>query len=213
MTEFTISDPEGYDITSLIDTTMNVVICGDLFDSTSTKKGIPSDVIHSNLKSNNLKNIRTILNNTNIKLIFGNRDLNKVKCRYLNELGGNNELVTKFNNGNIDLSTSSYQDLKKILSKEPWKIDSMNEWYTFWAKDVGSKKDWTSKTDYTSQPFFARFTEIFGGDNVKGTMSADNLLYTIHYEIGINSKDEDYNAFIVLAIFKSMLLNEYIKTE
>jgi len=213
MTEFTISDPEGYDITTLIDTTSNIIICGDLFDSTSTKKGIPSDSIHSNLKSNNLKNIRTIINNTNIKLIFGNRDLNKVKCRYLNELGGNNELVTKFNNGNIDLSISTYQDLKKILSKEPWKIDSMNEWYTFWAKDVGSKKDWTSKTDYTSQPFFARFTEIFGGDNVKGTMSADNLLYTIPYEIGINSKDEDYNAFLVLAIFKSMLLNEYIKTE
>ena len=213
MTEFTISDPEGYDITTLLDTsTDEYIICGDLFDSTSTKKGIPSDAIHSNLKSNNLKNIRTILNN-NIKLIFGNRDLNKLKCRYLNELGDSNELVVKFNNGNIDLSINSYQDLKKILSKEPWKIDSMNEWYTFWAKDVGSKKDWTSKTDYTNQPFFARFIEIFGGDNVKGTMSADNLLYTIPYEIGIYSTDEDYNAFIVLAIFKSMLLSEYIKTD
>jgi hypothetical protein len=207
-----ISDPEGYDITTLFDGLKGTfLVNGDLIDSTSIRDIKPIEYLK--LKSNNLKNIHTILTEDKYTLIFGNRDLNKIKCRFLNELQGSDILIQSFNNGSIDLSIKTYEPIKQKLLSEPWKIDSMNHWYTFWSPTVGdkNKKDWTIKSDYSKSPFLTRFNEIFGADNTIGTMSAGNLLYTIPNEIGINDTNEDYLAFIVLAIFKSMLIKDNSK--
>jgi hypothetical protein len=200
-----ISDLEGFDIEMYFHNTYDLFVCGDILDSTlvTAMKGKFLE-----LKSNNLKNILHCACNPNVRLLFGNRDLNKLKCKYLAELNHAGEHTENFNNGNIELSFESYNVLKEKINKEQvWKVSDMNAWYTFWA-DVGKGKNWTVKSNYLEQPFYARFLEVFGADNAEkdgGTMSAQNLLQTIPYEIGIEHDNNDYKAFIVLAIFKSML--------
>jgi hypothetical protein len=217
-----ISDPEGYDITTFATKSDNYLIVGDLLDSTSPMTDFLSEakIDYFNLKSNNLKNIYTILNNKNFVLLFGNRDLNKIKCHFLHKLinSTNKDIIKQFNTGSINLDEKTHQLLLKAVGELPWEIPNMNNWYTFWAKDIGSKgkKNWTETLDYTKYPFLQRFSEIFGADNIMGTMSAYNLLYTIPNEIGkfqitkgnfteIADEKKDYYAFIVLALFNSML--------
>jgi len=200
-----ISDLEGFDIEMYFHNTYDLFVCGDILDSTlvTAMKGKFVE-----LKSYNLKNILHCACNPNVRLLFGNRDLNKLKCKYLAELNHAGEHTENFNNGNIELSFESYNILKEKINKEQvWKVPDMNSWYTFWA-DVGKGKNWTVKPNYLEQPFYDRFLEVFGADNAEkdgGTMSAQNLLQTIPYEIGIEHDNNDYKAFIVLSIFKSML--------
>ena len=216
MKYYAISDPEGFDLLKLSefkpDSLDILYICGDILDSTFVGK-LDDNPYYLDDKSNNLKNIQTVLKNNNIKLLFGNRDLNKIKCKYLCHLKqGNNPLVTDFNNGNINLDINTYNELKLIIATpNPWEVESMKSWYTFWAGGVGNEKTkkWNVDANYSGEPFLTRFNEIFGADNNIGTMSAGNLLYTIPNELGkyYNYKDkEDYLAFIVLAVFKSMLI-------
>lgn len=201
-----ISDLEGFDIEMYFHDTYNLFVCGDIVDSTlvTTLKGTFLEA-----KSNNLKNILHCACNPNVRLLFGNRDLNKLKCKFLAELNHTGDETAQFNNGNINLSVESYQTLKEKINKENvWKVSNMNSWYTFWA-NVGKGKNWTETPKYIEQPFYDRFLEVFGADNaVKdgGTMSAQNLLQTIPFELGIEHENNDYKAFVVLAIFKSMLV-------
>ncbi len=206
-----LSDPEGFEISAPKDNT-KLYICGDITDSTT---GIPSLDINTlqTAKSYNLKNIEICKSNKNIKLFFGNRDINKLKVKYLAKLKSNSNKINDYNTGNIDLSFTTYIELKKDLNKDsPFVVDSMNAWYTFWSDGVGAGKKWNEKADYSSNPFLVRFNEIFGIDNKDGTMSAQNLLYTIPYEVAKNNNkidlnnNTDYYAFIVLAIYRSMLL-------
>jgi hypothetical protein len=201
-----ISDLEGFDIEMYFHDTYNLFVCGDIVDSTLVT-ALKGNFLES--KSNNLKNILHCACNPNVRLLFGNRDLNKLKCKFLAELNETGDATAEFNNGNVNLSIKNYEILKEKINKENvWKVPNMNAWYTFWA-NVGNGKNWTESPKYTEQPFYDRFLEIFGADNaVKdgGTMSAQNLLQTIPYEIGIQHENNDYKAFIVLAIFKSMLV-------
>ena len=201
-----ISDLEGFDIEMYFHDTYNLFVCGDIVDSTLVT-ALKGNYLES--KSNNLKNILHCACNPNVRLLFGNRDLNKLKCKFLAELNETGDATAEFNNGNVNLSITNYEILKEKINKENvWKVPNMNAWYTFWA-NVGKGKNWTESPKYTEQPFYDRFLEIFGADNaVKdgGTMSAQNLLETIPYEIGIQHENKDYKAFIVLAIFKSMLV-------
>ena len=205
-----ISDLEGFDIEMYFHDTYNLFVCGDIVDSTLVTT-LNEDFLEDFLKakSNNLKNILHCACNPNVRLLFGNRDLNKLKCKYLAELNHTGDDTAQFNDGNINLSVESYQNLKEKINKENvWKVPNMNSWYTFWA-DVGKGKNWTETPKYIEQPFYDRFLEVFGADNgIKdgGTMSAQNLLQTIPYELGIEHENKDYKAFVVLAIFKSMLL-------
>lgn len=228
MVYYAISDPEGYDLLTLSDykpsdINNKLIISGDVLDSTFVGNILKyPDAI--NAKSYNLRNIKNVLCNKNIKLVFGNRDLNKIKCKFLCELENpnNDENITNFNNGDIKLDIDIYKLLlEKINNSIPWKIENLNSWYTFWGdklgdlnKDLTKKqpKQWHEKMDYSTDPFFKRFEEIFGADTAIGTMSAGNLLYTIPNELDLyydNKDNQDYLAFIVLAVFKSML----IKTE
>jgi len=204
-----ISDLEGFDIENYFHDTSNLFVCGDILDSTLVG-GTSLTGNYLEAKSNNLKNILHCAANSNVRLLFGNRDLNKLKCKYLAELNNTGDETNKFNNGNVNLSVESYNILKQKINKENvWNVPNMNAWYTFWA-NVGQGKNWTVYPEYKDQPFYDRFLEIFGADNAKdngGTMSAQNLLETIPHEIGIvGNADKDYKAFVVLAIFKSMLL-------
>ena len=230
-----ISDLEGFDIKSSIPedcsytdaqcckdkkcetcSGTDIYICGDLIDSTAISgfKNINEG------KKFNLQNIFNFLKYENIKLIFGNRDLNKIKCKILNKLNGDSEIIKKFNNGDINLEYDTYKKLKIEISTniEPWYADIKN-WYTFWLPlKIGEGKDWLDNKFDDKNIFLKRFYDIFGPDNAKnngGSMNAGNLLNTIPLEIGIlniipsklnENEIMDYKAFIVLAIFKSLLL-------
>ena len=103
-----ISDLEGFDIEMYFHDTYNLFVCGDIVDSTlvTTLKGTFLEA-----KSNNLKNILHCACNPNVRLLFGNRDLNKLKCKFLAELNHTGDETAQFNNGNINLDF----DLPKIL--------------------------------------------------------------------------------------------------
>jgi len=173
-------------------------------------------------KCNNLKTIFEILKKPNLKLTFGNRDLNKIKVGPLTILktidNSQNVLVNNFNKGELPLNLSTYLELNKVVGNLEW-VQKMSNWYPFWGginKDnIGHWRDenepngiYKDKKLVRSYGFFEkRFLKIFGADTKVGTMSADNLLETIPTELGLFIKDNnDFNAFIVLAVFKSMLL-------
>ena len=205
-----ISDPEGYNVDEMYDIPKkphNLYICGDLIDSTFAS---PKFNDYLNKKSFNLRNIHKIISNDNINLILGNRDLNKIKCLQLLKMNGNSEIINNFNNGNISFEINVYDQIKNNVS---WTINDMTKWYPFWNKktvkdDLKVNQLWlnSNKIDYKTTPFFNRFKIIFGKDPSDGTMSAQNLLLTIPNELGITSDNNDYKAFIVLSIFRSMIL-------
>ena len=238
--KYAISDPEGLNLYSLLkpgcDKIAPIVVCGDLLDSTMV---VPNPTLKA-LKSFNLFNIHEVIKpNSNVILTMGNRDINKIKCRYLCELNREafidkettiettqklSRLIIDFNTGNIDLSAANCNELsiaciKNTYNVMPW-THKMKNWYTFWNK--GTSRNFQEFDDnycqetYTGAdgkkpstgPFHKRFIDIFGPDGAKGTMSAQFLLDTIPYELfGDSSKEytNNYKAFIVLAVFKSMM--------
>jgi len=218
-----ISDPEGYDIMNLCNNMQNcdkLYICGDILDSTFMGKDFNDK--YKLTKSYNLSNIRNCIINNKIKLAFGNRDLNKLKCKHLCKLNGNTEHINKYNNGNIDLNVDTYkkilEEIKNLDSSNRWNA-KMKNWYSFWfTTNPNFKKQKENFTDnYPDNTIFKkRFDDIFGPDPVTGTMSAPNLLHCIPIELKITDEinkltsDEeknDFKAFIVLSIFRSMNLN------
>ena len=221
---YIVSDPEGYSIDTLYAKPANehdLYICGDLTDSTFLGT-LPDS--YMNHKTFNLRNIHRVISDDNCYLTFGNRDLNKIKCAFLCELknDSNNDKIKNYNEGNISLSEDAYEDLKKVLTPNPWKENMTNIWFPFWNNGINNNcydtfiaDEYNDNTKY----FITRFNKIFGVDcakdnNKSGTMSADNLLKTISLELGIiNNKDKLYNkdkddfyAFVVLAIYQSMSL-------
>ena len=223
MVIYAISDLEGFHPSELIPNynqiikaqETEVIICGDVFDSTMFSKD------HLNNKSNNLKTIYEIVTQPKLKLTFGNRDLNKMKVGPLTILktidNSSNKLVDDFNNGLLDLNLESYNSfsLNDGLKKLDW-VHKMSNWYPFWgginADNIGY---WKNDNEPSQYGFFEkRFQKIFGPDTSVGTMSAGNLLETIPQELKLHIPgNNDFNAFVVLAVFKSMLLKVTTKTE
>ena len=223
-----ISDPEGFKIPDVSDDE-ELYICGDLIDSVI--KGKKDDFLE--LKSFNLYNIQKCIKKNNVFLAFGNRDLNKLKCRYLCELKTTtttndeaNALIKNFNEGNIELTYDKYNIIKN--ANPEWKEDH-KKWYPYWNtgnqifkitdKDYEKyKKYWTTTSDDQKKNMFThRYDVIFGLDPKVGTMSADNVIDAIAQEInlildGVQEDDkQDYKAFVTLAIFKSMCMNSFQK--
>lgn len=202
------SDSEGYDIKALIKKCKiasydYVFVCGDIIDSTFVGTYFTDKTIQLfDLKSNNLKNILEVIKDgSKIKMVFGNRDLNKLKCKDLSELTvpvTAHDYIDKFNNNTISFDRNSYNNLKKQFTARslPFRIANMNNWYTFWTSNpvdaTTNKKtrNWSIdiyNTEIKSYPFLIRFYDIFGVDNnikLGGTMSAPNLLFTIPGELG-----------------------------
>ena len=165
-------------------------------------------------KTFNLYNIRYALNNKNVQLLFGNRDLNKIKCAILCKIKNdkNDPSIDNFNNGDISISYNVYKNFLKI--KEYKWLANMNNWLPFWnPTSLNATKDnykiWHSEYDISTSdtPFLDRFNKIFGPDTTVGTMSAGNLLYTIPFEVLTipeeQKEDKDYLAFIVLSVFNA----------
>ena len=250
---YVFSDLEGSSIetmfkainSSVEDTTSQIIITGDILDSTNVNLDISMLINH---KSFNLRNIHyCILSDINnrIKLLLGNRDLNKLKLHKLLEIDTNDnlgisdisgipdtdtpdisdeELINNFNNGEITITKEFFLKFfskKQIKWKYPLTLAS-----PFWlGKTMEDKyKEETATFNFTSD-FITRFKYIF-----KSTMAAGNLLFTIPYEIGVLLKIQgisfsdnseivyafnnetlfsdniEYFAFIVCAIFKSLLV-------
>jgi hypothetical protein len=225
---YIVSDPEGYSIDTLYTKPANehdLYICGDLTDSTFLG-ALPDE--YMNHKTFNLRNIHRVISDDNCYLTFGNRDLNKIKCAFLCELNnpGNNDKIKNYNEGNISLSEEAYKDLKTVLTPNPnpnhWKENMSEIWFPFWNNGINNNCYDTfiaDKYNDNTKYFITRFNKIFGVDCAKdnkksGTMSADNLLKTISLELGIinnkdkkyEEKDDDFYAFVVLAIYQSMSL-------
>jgi hypothetical protein len=186
-----------------------IIICGDVIDSTIAGKGIYQEERFRMLKSNNIKTIYDIVTNPNIFLTFGNRDLNKMKVGPLSELksisDASDNLINQFNNGELNLDFSTYQSFSKL--RLDW-VQKMSNWYPFWGGAISDKICyWRDDNQPEKGGFFERrFQKIFGADTSIGTMSAGYLLETIPLELGLYKKEnDDYNAFVVLAVFKSML--------
>ena len=224
---FAISDLEGFYPDQVLpiynsikyDKQNEIIICGDIIDSTI--KSTPTKSILE-LKSNNLKTIYDIVVNPNICLTFGNRDLNKIKVGPLTELyyygqdENSRKLIDTFNSGDLDnLNITTFYNIFNIKEKR-W-CQNMSNWYPFWGEKIVDNIDyWKNNNepreivkDGKLEPclfFEKRFHKIFGTDTTIGTMNAHNLLKTIPIELGLYAESfPDYNAFIVLAVFKSML--------
>ena len=237
MATYFISDPEGHDILAhrTLGPDDRLYILGDLTDSTAATafENLPGFLQR---KSFNLRNIMHVVNDERVHLVLGNRDLNKIRCVALNKLNPDvGRLVAEFNHGRVQLSHARYAELKDHVcewmvrhNRSPWQA-CMSNWYPFWNPRTQAAH-WAAKRHPSSHsrsyPFLARFADVFGlDDGTVGTMSAQNLLYTIPFEIGIDvqlpAKNEmekgvdaqygvrnetlDYYAFIVLAVYNSML--------
>ena len=232
-----ISDYEGEEINSkLYDDKKKLLICGDILDSTV---GGGSEFLFDKLtgkineiqKIYNIRNIKAIVENQNIHLIFGNRDVNKFKCKFLTKMKYKNheDICYKFNKGNINLDFKTYTELKNINFK--WLADTKH-WYPFWNSKIvepQNQKYWATEeirinnyntqieeNKFSNNIFLKRFYRIFGIECLQGSMSAGNLLYTIPIELGITLNSDyirnnvlqylDYLAFIVLAVFRVMTI-------
>ena len=238
---YVISDPEGLSPSHLfplypqvLEGKEKLIICGDILDSTAPSIDfgkLDSDFKTKlfKLKSNNIRTILDIVVNDNISIAFGNRDLNKLKVLPLTRLEINStqgNIIQSFNNGTQNINLNGYFEIKNIINKQ-WSC-KMSNWYPFWggAMDkLENKKYWKNDEQLLGKGFFEdRFIKIFGVDTAQGTMSAQNLKYTIVKELGLyditrdildevrisredyNLLKEDYFSFVVLAVFRSMLL-------
>ena len=184
----------------------NVLVCGDILDSTFIGE-IPEE--HMGKYSFNLRNIMLLLvKRDNMKLIVGNRDINKIKVFPLAELtrnfpdGLSNEeeidlqlLIQEYNNGTLEITAETFKKLRKYSK---FSLSNMNNFYPFWHMKKGEEykgKDW----NYSKQDtFHQRYLNIFGVDNNKpvnnkggkpvdntGTMSAQNTIETFYHELKI----------------------------
>jgi len=162
-----MSDPEGFDYMTLLPEdsgNKTVCICGDLFDSTATvETTLINDENLFKRKSNNIKNVFNVLNNNKHYLAFGNRDVNKGKIRLLGQLKNENNVnnynegldlvftedITGINQQNNNLLNEAYDAIKLKIGKDtnPWVVENMNNWYTFWSGAVTTGRDWTTTWD------------------------------------------------------------------
>ena len=160
-----------------------IFITGDIIDSTMLTFDLE---ILKDHKSNNLENINYCVFNNNLSLLLGNRDLNKIKL--INalkiELPDDSSTFTDqqqkfkdFNDGNVDMDRDIYY--KYFAGQIPWKYP-LSDFLPIWHE--GSMKQYEDYTDFNVESsFITRFKYIF-----IITMSADNLLYSIPYEITKN---------------------------
>lgn len=170
-----------------------------------------------------------------------------------------NDAVFNFNFGTVPISELKklYDILKELSSKQciKWKA-STKHWLPFWNNKLtntlyetqaGTQAEKTAiywaedDTKLTETPFLSRFNKIFGVDGAVGSMSAQNLLYTIplelielgYFDTNLNLKkqleqylidkkqgvsvsqteiSDDFLAFITLLVFRTMCVDPTIKT-
>jgi hypothetical protein len=214
-----ISDIEGYKIDYFLPDMYNgnIYILGDFIDSTASSKLVytlqPDDDNIENIigyelfnkKSFNLYNIHTIITNPKIKIILGNRDLNKIRLLFALELDDNVK-YKEFNEGLCNLTFDNFiinynSTLKLKYPMKLWKPIWNPEKLSFFNEGLNACNIFTCMEIFTMI-----FTYSF---------SASYLLETIYNEIiKLNFIQEllqidliqNYKAFLVIAIFRSLLM-------
>jgi hypothetical protein len=241
-----LNDKEGKNINN-----GNILVLGDLLDSTfiEDKDNKDKTTKMKNQKKFNIRNLHLVNESTNIFVAMGNRDLNKIKCRqlltfkedkeqefynFLNKIGQEQsdetslflDIVVEF------IKLSGFEINKNNTSNtNPWNIEKLtdeNGFSPFWNK-TRTIDIWNGKNQVYSQntACFDRFNIIFGRDGKVGTMSAQNLLTTIYYELDElnffnflrnsspygyysaykNSNLDNFKAACVLVFFKLALMD------
>ena len=201
-----ISDPEGYAFAHLLNLrdenpdlvteSKPLIVLGDLLDSAVAAGG--SNILKmgnlAELKSNNLANLLQCRDNKNIHVMFGNRDLNKLKVLPLTFLKGGASAIT-INDYLTNSRNYDYLTLASLLKQHingkvwHWAIPDLKHWYPFWRKYNPNSEEyelWQKGRHSESSEVMTcleRFFLIFGADNKDGTMTAHNLLYCIPYEV------------------------------
>lgn len=221
------------------------IVLGDLLDSTLIGT-LTEDIIP--YKSFNIRNLASVLIDENLYSIMGNRDLNKIKCFKLLKLKSKDGKIVNINdlNSNNETSSNTLFNIANTLSNNlknndeyEWFVPSLsegNKWAPIWNienkkykseeweigrgsvnfehKEENEKKQTKEKT-----PCYNRFNAIFGKDPEVGTMSAQNLLETIPYELKelklISDTEyteikgnQEIKASLVLVVFHIMLLDD-----
>lgn len=230
-----ISDPEGFHIEQLanikdkqLETDEQLIILGDLIDSTCIGDINEIGDASTNKKAFNLRNLQWINNKENGNkietVLVGNRDLNKLKCipllNFKNKVKNEDNIdIDWWDNGDdyLAIAEKLINKLKELNGTE-WFIDDENfkkYWYPWWNTSVlPQKQEWNPDVDPTNH-CLRRFQLIFGMDGKVGTMSAQNLLETIPMELFQTNKirEEEFNkltpntkAALVLVVFRRLLL-------
>jgi hypothetical protein len=161
-----IANPNGFDITELfrkpITSGRAHVVVGNLMDSTSELE--LDDFLKT--KSFNIRNIKQINNNKNFFLIFGPRDLNKIKILFFiklneevaGEVAIHKKNIIEYNKGENNFNYEAVCNEKIIFNED------FNE-------------DFNKENNHNKYKFLLRFFEIFY------SIDATNLLFTIPYEL------------------------------
>lgn len=212
-----VSDPEGYHVAQLANVTKTVdgyvppenkmLVLGDLFDYTlgagPNANNFATDKLKElrNAKSHSFKSAKYCNDNKdNIKVLFGNRDLNKLKLMPL-------ALVTNIENSNYVKwwqESNSYenaaQKLVELIANTgddgcQWDIPTMTNWKPFWKPNYNTCNHWKEPNPMLSSTgvnqnmsCLERFYLIFGVDCAQGTMSGQNTLFGVAKECGLYDK-------------------------
>lgn len=211
-----ISDPEGYSFAHLLGNrdeppvlatdTAPLIVLGDLLDSAIALTASGNILTMGNLaelKAHNLDNLLQCRNNPNIHVMFGNRDLNKLKLLPLAKVKPHFSSMYQtayddlkaYLNPQQTTKNISYLELAKQLRANinnknwEWEIPDLKHWYPFWKHYNNSSAAYTLwKAGRRSSPeqvmtCLERFFLIFGADNTDGTISAYNSLFCIPKEV------------------------------
>ncbi len=207
-----VSDPEGYHVAQLANENREgapankILVLGDLFDYTLGAGDNFNNFATTkltelrNAKSHSFESVKYCIENPGkIKVLFGNRDLNKLKLLPLvlvtNSEGENiGKYVKWWEADNYELGA---QTLKDSIANNTykWDIPSMANWKPFWKADYNTCKHWdtnsprlvTAETE-KQMSCLERFYLIFGRDCLEGTISAQNTLFGVANECGLYEK-------------------------
>ena len=197
-----ISDPEGYHVCQLAHETdktaepkNKMLVLGDLMDYTLGGGDNGNNFATTKLtplreaKSNSFASVKYCNQHQDkVKLLFGNRDLNKLKLLPLGLItDGENKKYDKWWETGSTYLEAAKQLIDKLKNGSNWAIPSMKNWIPFWN---ANKDNYWNNDDPRLQNMTGkmscldRYYLIFGIDGPHGTMSAQNNLFGVAQECG-----------------------------
>ena len=202
-----ISDPEGYHIRQLANDnpTTKLVVLGDLFDYTLGRGSNFNNFATGELtalreaKSHSFESAKYCVDNKDrIKVMFGNRDLNKLKLMPLSLITNksDNKYVKYWNPPKNDYYSGAIALVELLRSENyNWAIPQLNNWKPFWSgfENRPLCSHWNQNNPRLgNQPekmsCLERYYLIFGLDCEQGTMSGQNTIFGVAQECGVYSK-------------------------
>jgi hypothetical protein len=208
-----ISDPEGYHVCQLANEINkdgapdnNMLVLGDLMDYTLGEGDNFNNFATETLtklreaKSNSFTSVKYCLKHQDkIKVLFGNRDLNKLKLLPLGLITDSSDKYVNWWETEATYSDAAKKLISNLSAEHKWAISSMKNWKPFWrynsdekiyktpaAKcDIWSKDDPKLVADDSKMSCLERYYLIFGSDCIQGTMSAQNTLFGVAQECGL----------------------------